>query len=177
MNRYGFAVSMGDVASEAGLSRGSVYRHFGDRESLVQAVLVRTADQFLEAVAAKVDRKRTLAAQVAEAITVVAAKARRLPASSSPGGAGRRETPLALVLRRDGAAMGERWLAFWAERLDAARLRGEVRDDLDGRAAAEWLARVLLSFVAVPELDVDPADARAVRRFVDDHLLHGLAAA
>ena len=37
MNRYGLGVSMRDVATEAGLSRGSLYRYFGDRETLVEA--------------------------------------------------------------------------------------------------------------------------------------------
>lgn len=176
MNRYGFAVSMGDVASEAGLSRGSVYRHFGDRDALVEAVLARAADHFLEAVAAEVDRKRTLAGQFAEAITVVAGRTRRDGVAAGPGDPGRRTTPRAVVLRPESAAMAERWLAFWVERVDAARARGEVRAGLDGRSAAEWLTRVLLSFVVAPGLTVDAADPRAVRRFVDQHLLHGLTA-
>lgn len=184
MNRYGFAVSMGDVASEAGLSRGSVYRHFGDRDALVQAVLARAGDRFLRSVAAEVDRKRTLAGQVAVAITMVAANAPppasglddsdRLDRLDRPDGVGRRATPQDLVVRPDSPAMAERWLAFWAQRIDAARARGELRADIDTRAAAEWLTRVLLSFGIVPALDVDPADPGAVRRFVDRHLLHGL---
>lgn len=183
MNRYGVAASMGDVASEAGLSRGSVYRHFGDRDALVQAVLTRAADRFLATVAAEVDRQHTLAGQFAAAITVVAAaragSAGPVDAAdpSVPADpAGRRTTPRDLVARPDSVAMAERWLAFWAPRVDAARARGELRPDVDGRAAAEWLTRVLLSFVVVPALDVDPADPHAVRRFVDRHLLHGLTA-
>jgi AcrR family transcriptional regulator len=180
MNRYGFAASMGDVASEAGLSRGSVYRHFGDRDALVQAVLARAADRFLATVAAEVDRKRTLAGQFAAAITVVAARAEATGGAGTTDldapGSGRRTTPHDLVARPDSVAMAERWLAFWASRVDAARARGELRPDVEGRAAAEWLTRVLLSFVVAPALDVDPADPRAVRRFVDRHLLHGLTA-
>lgn len=177
MNRYGSAVSMGDVASEAGLSRGSVYRHFGDRDALVTAVLARTADRFLASAAARVDRRRTLSGQFAEAITLVANRARDVDAES--GGApasARRDTPLALVLVRDTSSMAPRWMEFWAQRLDAAKARGEVRADLDGRVAAEWLARMLLSFAVAPEVEVDPDDHRAVRRFVDHHLLQGLAA-
>jgi AcrR family transcriptional regulator len=177
MNRHGFAVSMGDVASEAGLSRGSVYRHFGDRDALAAAVLARTADRFLAAAAAQVDRRRTLSGQFAEAISLVALRARdlRVEGDGSRGSA-RRDTPLALVLVRGTSSMAERWMEFWAQRLDAAKARGEVRADLDGRLAAEWLARMLLSFAVAPEVEVDPDDHRAVRRFVDHHLLQGLAA-
>ena len=194
MNRYGFAVSMGDVATEAGVSRGSVYRYFGDRDALVEAVVARAGDRFLGTVAAEVDRRRTLAGQVAAAIAVVVDEAGAPPnATSTPAGSGstaaragatlgvapalgRRSTPRDLVVRPDSRAMAERWLAFWAPRVDAARARGELRADVDGRAAAECLTRLLLSFLVVPRLDVDPADPRAVRRFVDRHLLHGLAA-
>src|SRR5206468_7580236 len=78
MNRYGIAVSMSDVASEAGLSRGSLYRHFGQRDGLVRAVLARTADRFVAGAAERIDRRRTLSAQFAEAVAVVAASANRL---------------------------------------------------------------------------------------------------
>ena len=177
MNRYGFAVSMGDVASEAGLSRGSVYRHFGDRDALIAAVLARTVDEFLATAAAQVDRRRTLSGQFAEAIILVSHRARDLDAESDGARASaRRDTPLALVLVRDTSSMAARWMEFWALRLEAAKARGEVRADLDGRLAAEWLARVLLSFAVAPEVEVDPDDHRAVRRFVDHHLLQGLAA-
>jgi len=176
MNRYGLAVSMGDVASEAGLSRGSVYRHFGDREVLVRAVLDRAADRFVALAAEQIDRRRTLSGQFAEAISFVAASARRVDAAGTRRSGTRRTTPLAHVLVRDATLTTERWMAFWAERLDAARDRGEVRADVDRRGAAEWLTRVLLSFAAVPEIEVDPDDHRAVRRFVDSHLLQGLAA-
>lgn len=176
MNRYGLAVSMGDVASEAGLSRGSVYRHFGERDALVRAVLDRAADRYLALAAEQVDRRRTLAGQFAEAISFVASGARRAGAADAGRGGTRRTTPLSAVLVLDSALTTDRWTAFWATRLDAARERGEVRADIDRRWAAEWLTRLLLSFAVVPEIEVDPDDHRAVRRFVDHHLMQGLAA-
>ena len=48
MGRLGLGrVSMTDVAAQAGVSRGSVYLHFGDRASLVDAVLARVATRFV----------------------------------------------------------------------------------------------------------------------------------
>ena len=177
MNRYGVAVSMGDVANEAGLSRGSLYRHFGDRDTLVRSVLARAADRFVAGAAVSIDRRHTLSAQFAQAIGVVADSVRRLEAEA--GGTRRRsvrDTPLALVLVRNSDWLAERWMAFWQERLGPARDRGEVRPDIDRRGAAEWLTRALLSFAVAPEIEVDPSDHRAVRRFVDRNLLRGLAA-
>ena len=66
MARYGLRVSMRDVAAEAGLSRGSVYRYYADRDALVAAVLARTAERFVAASATAVDSHDTLADQVAE---------------------------------------------------------------------------------------------------------------
>ena len=40
-------VSMSDVAGQAGVSRGSVYFHFRDRATLVDAVLARLATRFV----------------------------------------------------------------------------------------------------------------------------------
>ena len=177
MNRFGLAVSMSDVAADAGMSRGSLYRYFGDRDALVRAVLERAADRVVADAVERMGRRRSLSGQFAEAVTFVAETARRL------GGEGRgrrvaarRDTPLAQVVVRSPTWLAERWMAVWEERLEEAAARGEVRADIDRRAAAEWLTRVLLSFAVAPQVAVDPADHRALRRFVDRGLLRGLAA-
>lgn len=171
MNRFGLAVSMSDVAADAGLSRGSLYRYFGDRDGLVRAVLDRTADRFVAAATERMARRRTLSGEFAEVARFVADTSRRV----APRGA-RRDTPLALVVVRNSSWLAERWMVLWAGRLDEAVDRGEVRADIDRHAAAEWLTRVLLSFAVAPQVAVDPHDHRALRRFVDRGLLRGLAA-
>lgn len=176
MNRYGVGVSMRDVAAEAGVSRGSLYRYYGGRGALVDAVLDHTADSFLTDAADRVDRRRTLAEQVAEAIEFVGARSRRLArAAPSSRLADTRETPLRTVLVIRTGFMARRWLAFWLPRLADAVARGEIRGDVDHRHAAEWVSRLLLSFPFVPELAVDPADRSRVRRFVKEGLLEGLS--
>ena len=49
----------------------SVYRHFADRDALVLAVLERLADQTVAASTPAVLRRRSLAAQIAEAAVFV----------------------------------------------------------------------------------------------------------
>jgi AcrR family transcriptional regulator len=179
MTRYGMAMSVRDIAAEAGVSRGSVYRYFGDRSRLVDAVLEHTADRFLAAMAERVDRAPTLADQVAEALAFVAVRGRQLAETAAAwrtGPAGRRETPMsALLLARTGL-VAQGWLAFWVTRLEAAVARGELRPDVDARRAAEWLVRLLLSFAMLPQLMVDSGDRTALRRFVRDGLLRGIGA-
>jgi AcrR family transcriptional regulator len=173
MARYGLRVSMRDVAAEAGLSRGSVYRYFADREALVAAVLERTADRFVAASAVEVDAEATLAGQVAAAAVFIrrhaadAALTLRLP--------GDRDSLLATLLSAGSERLVERWDAFWLPRLAAAAARGEVRGDLDHRQAAEWIVRLMLSFAVLPSAVVDLDDPDAVRAFVRDHIVRGFA--
>ncbi|HET6949652.1 MAG TPA: helix-turn-helix domain-containing protein [Acidimicrobiales bacterium] len=173
MARYGLRVSMRDVAAEAGLSRGSVYRYYADRDALVAAVLERTADRFVAAAAADVDTGRSLADQVAEAAVFIRRHLSdegltlRLP--------GDRESLLAATMSAGSLRLVERWDAFWLPRLAAARDRGEVRADLDHAQAAEWIVRLMLSFALLPSVAVDLDDADAVRTFVRNHLVPGFA--
>jgi AcrR family transcriptional regulator len=171
MARYGLRVSMRDVAAEAGLSRGSVYRYYADRDALVTAVLERTADRFVGASAEAVDRRQTLADQVAEAAVFIRfhlsdeGLTLRLP--------GERDSLLATMLTAGSLRLVERWGQFWRPRLAAAAARAEVRPDLDHRQAAEWIVRLMLSFALLPSAVVDLDDAEAVRAFVRDHAVRG----
>lgn len=169
MHRYGLRrVSMADVAAEAGLSRGSIYNWFGDRAALVEAVLARTADRFVEGSVASVDRRRTLAGQVGEAAVFILGHLHdetltlQLP--------GEQESVFATLLTAQAGTLVERWVDFWLPRLAAAEARGELRKGLDHRRAAEWIVRLLLSFAVMPSATVDLSDPDDVRAFVKDHL-------
>ncbi|HEX8802646.1 MAG TPA: helix-turn-helix domain-containing protein [Acidimicrobiales bacterium] len=173
MARYGLRVSMRDVAAEAGLSRGSLYRYFADRDALVAAVLARTAQRFVAASEGDVDRGATLADQVAEAAVFIRRHlgdeglTLRLP--------GDRDSLLAATMSAGSERLVAQWVEFWQPRLAAAHARGEVRDDLDDGQAAEWIVRLMLSFAVFSSPVVDLDDPAAVRRFVRDHIVRGFA--
>jgi AcrR family transcriptional regulator len=174
MERYGLRrVSMNDVAAEAGLSRGSVYRYFPDRDALVDAVLARTAERFVAASKAAVDRGRTLADQVAEGAVFIVRH--RRDAELALHLDAERDTLLATLLTARSDYLLEQWVEFWLPRLEQAQARGEVRARLDRRQAAEWIVRMLFSFAVLPSVTVDLADDPAVRTFVTTHLVRGLA--
>jgi AcrR family transcriptional regulator len=165
--------SVNDVARRAGLSRMSVYRHFADRDALVLAVLERIADQTVEAATPSMLRRRSLAAQIAEAAVFV----RTLDVDGDLGlgerpGEGEQAT---LQLAHTQRVLN-RWIDFWVPLIEQARERGEVRRDLDLRQAGEWIMRVMLSLVTVPSLTIDLDDPAAVRRFVRDHIVRGFQA-
>lgn len=166
VERYGLRrVSMGDVAAAAGVSRGTLYNRFGDRNALVDAVLERAADRFVAASEASVDRRRTLATQVGEAAVYIRTNA----------DVGDPESLLATVLAASAPTLVERWVEFWQPRLAAAEARGEIRAGLDHRRAGEWIVRLLLSFAVMPSSAVDLDDGDDIRRFVRDHLVRGLS--
>jgi AcrR family transcriptional regulator len=175
MSRLGLRrVSMTDVAVQAGVSRGSVYFHFGDRASLVDAVLTRVATRFVAGSEPAVRSRRTLAGQVGEAAVFIRQHlgdevlTLRLPAE----GDSLLATLLSVQVDRLLAQMIEFWLPF----LDDAERRGEIRPGLDHRRASEWIVRTMLTFAVMPSVTFDIDDPAAVRSFVHDHLIAGLAA-
>lgn len=174
MHRYGpRRVSMNDVAAEAGVSRGSVYRYYPEREALVDAVLERLATRFVADSEVVVDAHPTLAGQVGEAAVFIlrhrgdAKYDARLPGDT--------DSLFAILLTARLGRLLEAWVAFWLPRLAAAEARGEIRSGLDHPQTAEWILRLMVSFAVMPAVTVDLADDDAVRTFVSDHLVQGLA--
>jgi AcrR family transcriptional regulator len=174
MQRYGpRRVSMNDVAAEAGVSRGSVYRYFPEREALVDAVLVRLAERFVADSEAAVDRHATLEGQVGEAaVFIIANRGSEAYAANLPGDT---DSLFATLLTARLGNLLDAWIGFWLPRLAAAEARGEIRAGLDHRQLSEWIVRLMLSFAVMPGVAVDLSDEDAVRAFVADHLVRGLA--
>jgi AcrR family transcriptional regulator len=174
-NRVGLRrFSMADVAATAGLSRGTVYNHFGDRSRLVDAVLAGLAQQFVAASRADVVRRRTLRAQVGEAAVFIHRHTGdRTYAIGQPGAD---EHLLAVLLSMRAEPLLDAWIAFWDPLLAAAEERGEIRAGLDRRQAGEWIVRTLVTFAVMPSVVIDLDDDRAVRAFVGSHIVRGLAA-
>ncbi len=173
MARLGLArLSMTDVATQAGVSRGAVYLHFADRRSLTDAVLARAAARFVASSAASVRRRRTLAGQVAEAAVFIRthlgdnALTLRLPADEEPLYA------TLLTSRLEGLV--EEWVAFWLPFLADARLRGEIRAGIPHRQAAEWIVRMMLSFAVMPAVSFDGDRPEDIRNFVRTFVIVGL---
>jgi len=165
-------LSMEEVARSAGVSRGSVYRYFPERAELVDAVLERAADHFVAKSRPAVERRRTLAAQVAEAAAFIREHLHdEMRALELPG---EQETLLATLLAARMRGLVERWVRFWLPFLAEAEARGEVRPGLDRREAAEWIVRALLSIAVMPKAVVDLDRPAAVRAFVQTYVVRGL---
>ncbi|HEX6311825.1 MAG TPA: helix-turn-helix domain-containing protein [Acidimicrobiia bacterium] len=172
IRRWGIRrISMNDVGREAGVSRGSVYRYFADRDALVQAVLERSSERQIQTAEPMVRRRRTLAAKVAEAAVFIRSHIDdelSLGLRVHPD-----EAELATLRLARAEQTLDRWIAFWVPYLEDARERGEVRADLEVRPAAEWIMRILVSLVTIPSVTVDLDDPAQVRRYVERHIVRG----
>jgi AcrR family transcriptional regulator len=161
--------SMADVAREAGVARGTLYRYFESREILFDALTRRTTDQFFGGASAAMDERATLSEQVG-------VFSEMMIEAIHPGS---RDTQSMLVrlLARESAQALRRTARFLRPYIEAARERGEVRADLDISDASEWLARILLSFTIFQAgISYEADDPRSVSSFVQRYAISGLAA-
>ncbi len=165
-------LSMTDVAAQAGVSRGAVYLHFADRGTLIEAVLARAAARFVASSEESVRRRRTLAGQVAEAAVFIRTHqgdnvvTLRLPADE--------ESLFATLLTSRRESLVEQWVDFWMPYLADARRRGEIRDGIEHRQAAEWIVRMMLSFAIMPAVSFDADRPEDIRSFVRTFVIDGL---
>ena len=173
MARLGVSrLSMTDVATQAGVSRGAVYLHFADRRTLIDAVLTRAANRFVASSADSVGRRRTLVGQVAEAAAFIREHlgdnvlTLRLPADE--------ESLFATLLTSRLERLVEEWVDFWLPYLADAEQRGEIRTGVDHRQAAEWIVRMMLSFAIMPAVSFDADRPEHVRTFVRSFIVDGL---
>lgn len=157
-----------DVARDAGVSRGTVYRYFPGKDELVTAVFSRASGAFVTDSVAILDRHRTLLDQVVANATF----ARAFVTKQAFLGLDETEPEtVSVLLTRDLPLLMVPWIELWVPYVRAAQAAGEVRADLDPRRTAEWLIRLLVSVVTTPAVTVDLDDPDQLAAFLSDHLL------
>lgn len=137
--------TMSDIAAAAGVSRPTLYRAFGDRTALIEAVIDRRAGR----VATKLERMFSESASFNDRLVhgmlliVDTGRADELLAGLLRSEHGRysdpEQLPTAFLAR------------VWTGVLDEARASGELRDDLDNQNALKWLTLVAMAMVRWPD--------------------------
>jgi AcrR family transcriptional regulator len=167
------STTVSEVAEVAGVSRGWLYRHFADKNSLLGAAIVRLNDAYWSESHAMLEQIDGLDEQIAAGIR------HGRTAYTDPGA-------LLMKLRMEEpeefaacAGAGVQGLVpdlgeFWSRYLVAARDRGEIHPDVDIAEASEWVARALLSLATVPGQRLDPTDHDAVLTHVRRYVMPGL---
>jgi AcrR family transcriptional regulator len=164
--------SLTAVAEAAGVSRGTVHNAFGSRDNAIKVALDHLASGFIDAMAAHVDAADTLAEQASAAAILVCAHRQKSDFATARA---INESVLLLLLGTIGDDLMRRAIDMWRPLVKAAKDTGEVSLAVDPTHGSEWIVRILFSFELLPPMGVDLESPRAVRRFVTDHVVAGLA--
>jgi AcrR family transcriptional regulator len=161
-----------DVAREAGVGRATIYRTFqGGKGHVLEAVLTRETARFLAEVEAAIAGADDLEDVIVAGVT---SAARQLAGHEALGYLLAHEPDVVLphvAFQR----MGD--LFDVVARFADPHLARFLPDPEHRARAAEWLARVVLTYVFNPVDGVDLTDADAARRLVRTFVLPGLLAA
>jgi AcrR family transcriptional regulator len=161
-----------EIGRLAKLSRGTIYQHFRDKAAIVEACAESGSQRFYREMAKAMDEGSTLEDKLSLAAVFVS-KVRRY---IEPDEQYFDQDEVSLLLTSNAGVLLRDCVDFFAPHLNAARLTGEVRKDLDVQAAGEWYARVLFSLFSTPASTLDMNDPEVVRRFVKEHVVRGFTA-
>lgn len=162
-------LTMDEVAERAGVGRMTVYRRFGSRTALIDALSIRECRRCLaeiaDAVRPGIDTEERLAALFTATLSVIrdhpllARLARSEPDS------------LLRELRRDDSAVFRMIREFLIALINEAQASGELAKT-DPAALAELWLRLGLSFVLMPESVLPVDDEAGLRWLIGSTLLH-----
>lgn len=152
-----------DVASEAGVSRATVYRHFpGGRDEVVLGVLLGHAQAFLSSLARRLERQPTIVEAIVQGVLETLAAANEDPSLAqlfSPTAASHTAS-----LAGRSAALFDLAAEHLGPLFERAQEEGRLRPGVEPAGATEFVVRMILSLLAVP--DAHPRSAAARREFV-----------
>ena len=168
--RYGVGkTTLEDVAKEAGCARATVYRYFGGKQQLLDAVIVHECERALAAIDASVQPGATLEdALVAMATTA----AHEILEHDALQFVLAHEPELVLPwITFDGC---DRFLAATAEVLAPTFAR--LLAASDANRAAQWCTRIFLAYLGADNSPITMTDAREVRALIHDFVAPALRA-
>ena len=166
--------SMSDVAKEANLSRGTVYRYFADRADLIEGVFGYESHLFHESMRKHLDSLHSLEEQIVECAGILAAFEHDVASGARSRIDVSRER-LAMLLTSHSAPLLRDTIEFLVPYVEAAIARGEVRSDLHAGRASEWIGRMLFTISSMPAVTFNGSDPKVWRRFFREHVVRGLA--
>ncbi len=158
------AFRMGRVAEAAGCSRATLYRYFPNRDSLLQAYMVREAEHFQRQLGQRLGRCKSFAEQIVEGVVgsleLIRQRQQVAPFFTEEG----------MGLTNYLAANLEAQLELVARGLEQASnadgVPGGLRRGVSPRQAAEWMTRIILSFAAMQGPPRSPTQLRHYLRLL-----------
>ena len=173
IQRFGIRrTSMGEVARAGKLSRGSIYRHFSDKEALVEGIFRRVQEAFLNRTEVQLEQEKTLVDKLVRSV-LSGRKAMRgglfaALAEIEP------ETVATMFLD---PRFYQRSVSFWPPHVRMAQASGEISAGVDVSVATDLIMRLIVSLVMFPRMGVELKTRRALRVYLEQVLTSGLSAA
>ena len=166
--RYGVSkTTMDDIGKQAGVSRPTVYRYFGDRDNLLGALIERRARMLFDRARDYILGFESFPEQLVEGLLYLIDHGRRDPIVRTLVGPEYLDVTSPIV---NGSALAAELTAeMWEPVLRRATERGEIRSDLDIMAVGEWLA--VVQFTLVGHHDVTSTDDPGTRLLLKTFVL------
>ncbi len=168
--RYGIRrTSMGEVARVGRLSRGSIYRHFGDKRSLVEGVFRRQQQLFLDRTEASLEREQTLVDKLTRSVVLGRRDMREgifaSLAQTEP------ETVAMMFLE---PRFYRRSVSFWPPHIRLAQAQGEIRPGLDEAMVTDLIMRLAVSLVMFPHMGMELRTPDDIRTYLQQVVVGAL---
>jgi AcrR family transcriptional regulator len=152
---------MGEVARVGKLSRGSIYRYFGDKSALIEGVFGRRQESFLNRTEARLLKEATLVDKLTQSVL-----------------AGRRDMregmfaslaeiePETLAMMFLDPRFYQRSMSFWPPHVRLAQAAGEIGASADVDLVSDLIIRLAVSLVMFPRLGLELKTKRALSAYL-----------
>ena len=172
IHRFGIRrTSMGEVARVGKLSRGSIYRHFGDKESLVEGVFRRRQELFLNRAEAQLEKLPTLVDKLTHSVVT----GRKDMQEGIFASLAQTEPGTVAMMFLD-PRFYARSVSFWPPHVLMAQEAGEISAEVNVDTATDLIMRLAVSLVMFPHMGVELKTVGAVRAYLLQVLTLGLGA-
>ncbi|PLW67313.1 TetR/AcrR family transcriptional regulator [Pseudohalioglobus lutimaris] len=170
IRRFGIRrTSVGEVARVGKMSRGSIYRHFGDKDTLVEAVFTRLQQAFLNRTEAAMEGLPTLVDKVAYAVVMG-----RQDAAEGIYASLAQTEPETVAMRYLAPDFYARSVAFWPGHIEQAQAAGEISTTVDVATATDLVMRLAVSLVLFPDMGLKLKTHPEISAYLQRMLTRGL---
>jgi AcrR family transcriptional regulator len=148
IQRWGVArTRIDDIAAEAHCGRTTIYRYFGNRDNVIIEVVVRQARRLLATLVERLTTLPDTPDKIVEALALAVELVRRDQHLSWAFKPDDSPSPVEGMAEALHSLATSTWITFL--RSDPT-LKAALRPDVDSAMAAEWMLRIMLSYLTFP---------------------------
>jgi AcrR family transcriptional regulator len=162
IQRFGIRrTSMGEVARAGKLSRGSIYRYFSTKDALVEGIIRRQQETFLNRTEAQLAKQATLVDKLT--LSVLAG---RKDMQEGIFASLAEVEPETLAMMFLDPRFYQRSVSFWPPHIRMAQQAGEVGTETSVDVIADIIVRLAVSLVMFPDMGVELKSRKALRTYL-----------